>query len=369
MKRLSNDEFLARVKEKFGDKIVVLSDYVNNRTKVKIKCSIMGEYYVSPKDLFKIKRHQEPTERKPRKVRSKSDVCEMFKEVHGDRYSYNWDTYAGMGRKMEILCEKHGAFYMSPSEHLKYNCPSCKNILSIDRKEYYLLKMMETHGNVYVYDETTLTGFDDKVRIFCHKHGEFHQSVNHHLRGSGCPKCSYEKSLKTRDEWIRDFLNIHGDVYDYSLIKESSLSSRSKVEIVCPKHGVFVQRLNNHCNGQGCPRCVHTVSKPENEIYDYLKKLFPSLEIRRSCRKAIAPLELDLYIPKLKCGIEFNGSYWHYDTTNPSCKPVGYHGRKSQKCRENGMKLLHIREDLWLKDKSMIYRVIHDFLKNCLKSL
>ena len=45
---------------------------------------------------------------------------------------------------------------------------------------------------------------------------------------------------------------IHNNKYDYSLIKKIE----NKVCIVCPYHGIFNQRPNNHLNlKQGCPKC------------------------------------------------------------------------------------------------------------------
>lgn len=34
-----------------------------------------------------------------------------------------------------------------------------------------------------------------------------------------------------------------------------NILTTDKVEIVCPKHGVFVQCMANHLRGEGCPKC------------------------------------------------------------------------------------------------------------------
>ena len=66
---------------------------------------------------------------------------------------------------------------------------------------------------------------------------------------------------------------------------------------------------------------------------------------------------------ELNKAIEFNGSYWHYDRSNPNCKPKGYHGMKSKLCRDKNIKLLHIREDLWYHDSEKMKKIILKFLK------
>lgn len=57
---------------------------------------------------------------------------------------------------------------------------------------------------------------------------------------------------------LEDFVNtsnhIHGDKYDYSLV--NYINRRTKVKIICPKHGVFEQVPGNHIHSkQGCILC------------------------------------------------------------------------------------------------------------------
>lgn len=46
---------------------------------------------------------------------------------------------------------------------------------------------------------------------------------------------------------------IHDNKYDYSLVEY--VDSKTKVKIICPKHGVFEQVPNNHLRQGGCPQC------------------------------------------------------------------------------------------------------------------
>lgn len=45
----------------------------------------------------------------------------------------------------------------------------------------------------------------------------------------------------------------HMNRYDYSEVNYINYST--KVIIICPEHGEFLQRPNNHINGEGCPKC------------------------------------------------------------------------------------------------------------------
>ena len=59
----------------------------------------------------------------------------------------------------------------------------------------------------------------------------------------------------TTSKFIEKAKEIHGDKYDYSLVEY--INSQSKVKIICPEHGMWEQKPNNHINGKkGCPSCA-----------------------------------------------------------------------------------------------------------------
>ena len=57
------------------------------------------------------------------------------------------------------------------------------------------------------------------------------------------------------DKFIRKAIAVHADKYDYSRVKYKN--SKSKVEIVCPKHGPFWQVPSSHLVGSNCRACSY----------------------------------------------------------------------------------------------------------------
>lgn len=57
----------------------------------------------------------------------------------------------------------------------------------------------------------------------------------------------------TTEQFIEKARKLHGDNYDYSKVKY--INSRTKVCIICPIHGEFWIKPNNHLRGQGCMKC------------------------------------------------------------------------------------------------------------------
>lgn len=60
------------------------------------------------------------------------------------------------------------------------------------------------------------------------------------------------KKLNTED-FIRKSINVHGYRYDYS--KVIYINNKTKVDIICPTHGIFNQRPKDHIRGFKCFKC------------------------------------------------------------------------------------------------------------------
>jgi hypothetical protein len=128
--------------------------------------------------------------------------------------------------------------------------------------ETFIEAASQIHGHYYDYSKTVYTKRGNNVIITCPKHGNFEQRAGNHLRGMGCPKCSGNVTL-TVDEFVAKSRAIHGDKYDYLHIKKIK-SSHSKVEIICPEHGSFMQTVTHHLSGEGCPLCMNACRKATN---------------------------------------------------------------------------------------------------------
>lgn len=284
---------------------------------------------------------------------------------HSVKYDYSKVEYKNNRIKLNIGCSVHGFFEQRGGDHLAgKGCKKCANDNLKSDFKYFLKKSKEIHGNLYKYPYNDYITSTSKIRIICKKHGEFKQIACSHTRGQGCPKCKADKngSRQTRqgNEVLKDMFLKHN--YKYLYPDFSYKKTHSKINISCKEHGLFKQSISKHLRGQGCPKCTNIVSKPEIELSYFIKSL--NMKIQTSTRKYIYPYELDIYIPSLKKAIEFNGEWWHYNHSNPTCKPRGYHAMKSNLCREKGIKLLHIREDLWKRDKEKMKEIIIKYLEN-----
>ena len=106
-----------------------------------------------------------------------------------------------------------------------------------------------------------------------------------------------------------------------------------------------------------CTKCNEINSKSisglQTQLFNFIKENYND-EILISDRKIIKPYEIDIFLPKLYLGFEFNGLYWHSE----NIKGKKYHYKKTSKSIENGINLFHIYEDDWNYKQDIIKSMI-----------
>ena len=199
------------------------------------------------------------------KEKSLNEFITQAQKVHKNKYDYSKVNYVNAHDKVCIICPEHGEFWQSPNSHLNNRgCPKCGNIKKGSNKklttETFIEKAKMIHGNEYDYSMVEYKNSREKVIIICPKHGKFEMRPVYHLGGSKCPYCADETRHSKRCDSIETFVKKakekHGNKYIYDDVNYKN--NRTKVTIICPKHGAFYMKPNNHLNGQGCPTCGGT---------------------------------------------------------------------------------------------------------------
>lgn len=193
--------------------------------------------------------------------------------VHGNKYDYSDTVYISSNAKVKIICPRHGEFMQSPNQHLS-GC-GCKECSQFDRtyrkkltKEEFIKKANEKHNYFYNYDKVNYINTSKKVVITCPKHGDFEQMpFLHYHAGNICPKCADENQRMTLNEFLERSRSIHGNTYDYSLIKDFNDGTNTIVKIICKKHGPFDQEARVHISGCGCKKCFDDKYRSNAEAF------------------------------------------------------------------------------------------------------
>jgi very-short-patch-repair endonuclease len=209
--------------------------------------------------------------------------------VHGDKYDYSKVEYINARTKITIICKVHGEFQKTPNDHLngKQGCKICSSIAYANSKkmttEEFIKKAKEIHiEHTYDYDKVIYIGCYDKVIITCKTHGDFQQSPHKHLVGDGCKLCGIERVRNKKMLSLQTLINrandIHKNKYDYSKVNYTGIYEQ--ITIICPLHGEFEQKPNDHLCGNGCSKCgkvfkydtlsfIEEANNVHNNLYNY----------------------------------------------------------------------------------------------------
>lgn len=107
-------------------------------------------------------------------------------------------------------------------------------------------------------------------------------------------------------------------------------------------------------NIEYCTKCNpinNNSSEGERELVNFIKNNYDG-NIQEKNRKIIYPYEIDVFLPDLKLGIEFNGLYWHSEENNN--KEKDYHRIKTNLSNQKNITLIHIYEDSWNFKKEIV---------------
>lgn len=104
-----------------------------------------------------------------------------------------------------------------------------------------------------------------------------------------------------------------------------------------------------------CNKINSAVSQSEKDVYNYISSIYDG-EIIGSYKTD--KYEIDIYLPELKIGFEYNGLYWH----NELYRDKNYHISKTKYMEENGIHLIHIYEDQWFHKQDIVKSRIDNIL-------
>ena len=249
-KKISQEEFIRRVKEKQGDNFEILGNYVNRRTKVLTRCTKCGfEWEANPESMWTKKRGC------PKCLKCLKKTTETFKK----------EVFELVGGEYEVIGE-----YVHTHEPILFRHRECGH--------------------------------------------EFMMEPNSFLRGQRCPNERYKKSAKSNsmpeDEMRKKVFDKGKGKYE--VVGEYVRASKKTTFLHKECGNTFEMAPSRFINGGiRCPHCYK--SKGEDIIEEYLIKNnfeFKKQYRIKEC-KNIRSLPFDFAIfdnNKLKCLIEYDGA-------------------------------------------------------------
>ena len=273
------------------------------------------------------------------------------------------DILSGSGKEVWWLCPEGHTYSMVVNQRTKrgYGCPYCSghrairgiNDLATSNPELSEEWNYEKNNNLTPYDVTA--GSHKKVWWLCGKGHPYEQFIIKRAnRGYSCPYCSGHKVLRgfndlatlnprLAKEWHP---TKNGDVTPYDV----TTGSEKKAWWLCPLGHEYPATIRDrNSDNTQCPICnaKRQTSFPEQAIFFYVKKLYPDA-INRYREIFEHSMELDIYIPSIRLGIEFDGANWHNSTTQ-----LEREEKKYAICKAHQITLIRVKEDTGLQWKDV----------------
>lgn len=362
--KLTTEQFIANARAVHGDKYDYSATvYKSRNEKVTIICPEHGPFQAKPSNHVN---NQSGCPACAGVQRTDRDsFIERARAVHGDKYDYSLVDYKGVDGKVQIICPDHGPFWQAAYDHTKgHGCKECgvDKCASSNRRSLaeFIRRAHEKHGDQFDYSRAVYINSTTPIEIICPDHGPFWQVPQDHITRYGCAACSGLAPIGF-DEFHRRATEVHGNTYKYD--EGSYRGWTKKMRVLCEQHGEFFTTPKYHVsNSSGCPQCwwAKSTSEGEQELADWVRSL--GVAVIQNDRKTLEGFEIDILVPGLGIGIEYNGAYWHSADvmTHPRIHEV-----KFAAAQKKGIRLITVWDFDWANRRDFIKSaLLHSLGKN-----
>jgi hypothetical protein len=329
---------------KYGVESPSMLDSVKNKNKETCNIRYGKDYYMSTDEFKELSRES---------MISKYGVSqpmhsEEIKKRLRDSLLKNWGVInifqsQVIKDKIKLInIDKFGVDHYSKTAEFKDKCKKTNiekyGVDSFSKTDEFKYKIAKTSLNKW--GTNTYMHTDDfrkkSKEFFRENHGAEYANQSEELRKSNNRNCKDINYIKYLGNSLSLYRCDRGHEYE---ISSSNYHSRIAKNIpIC-----------TICNPIGDSKSIK-----ELELFRLISSIYTD-EIIQSYRNV---LEIDIYLPNLKIGFEFNGLYWHSD----KFKDKKYHVNKTKYFKKLGISIIHIWEDDWDFRKEIVIGKINSIL-------
>ena len=258
------------------------------------------------------------------------------------------DVMAGTEKKVWWICSNGHEWEASiKNRNIGQQCPFCTNTTllkgynDLETTNPELAKEWNYEKNKGLKPSDIIAGSNKVIWWKCSKGHEWKTKSLYRNYGQNCPYCANKKLLKgyndletTNPKLAKEWnYKKNGNLRPSDFIA----GTHKKIWWKCSKGHEWEAPIKSRNAGIGCPQCSDELrtSMPERTIFYYINQYF-SDAINNYHSSVIANKELDIFIPSINVGIEYDGQYYHKDYKKDKLK--------DDLCKKNNIRLYRIRE-------------------------
>ena len=352
---------LDSVRKSKSDKMKDSGDLVSNRIKDYRRLLTKDEI-----DKINKKRVDTNLEKYGKENVSQIDETKMkVKKSFIDKYGgYTYQSNILMYKVIDTNLEKYGVTFSSSSDIIKDKIKSTNmdryGFECVSKSPIIKSKVIETNLEKYgveniMFLPNVVKSLNDKLyqkyKVNSYfKTDEFRNSLKYNPIGNDIFRNNLiinnnENYIRYIDDNISEFSCDCGHTHTF-LISSINFHNRSRLNIP----------LCTVCYPIGDQKSIK-----EKELLSFIKSVYEN-NIISGYRDG---LEIDIYLPDLNIGFEFNGLYWHSE----EYKEKNYHINKTNHFKSKGIRIIHIWEDDWDNKRDIIKSQIRNWLDSSINKI
>ena len=281
-------------------------------------------------------------------------MAEWDWERNNELNIFPYSVSCGSHKEIWWICEKGHRWMAIASNRARLGrgCPYCagqkpvvgENDLSTTHSE--LVKEWHLTKNGEITPEQYMGGSHKKVWWMCEEGHEWYAEIKSRASGVGCPYCAGKKVMYGFNDLETKYPELakewHPTKNGQLTPAQVTYGSGKKVWWMCKNGHEWITDVSNRTVGRGCPVCAsrRRTSFPEQAIFYYVKQAFPDAINGYKEAFGKGSMELDVFIPQINVGIEYDGKAFHAEVHNRLRD-----AKKYSMCKEKGIMLVRITDN------------------------
>ena len=306
---------------------------------------------------------------------TEEEFLRRFNNLYKDKLEYI-SGYKTMNRsKINIKCKmcgyefvKNPTFLLGYGNHLPEGCPKCSKKIAAQKRSISNTKsfddFIKDFNRVSNSEYEYISGYKDSYHDIKIKHLKCGRTylvrannfISNHRK---CPLCNIDRIIKERSFSKEKFLKIFkeklGNEYTY-LSGYTTMSNKIKVRHNKCGRIFWINAISLTSRYRSCTCYKIGSSDMEHQLQEFIRSIYKGKILLN--KKIDNKYELDIYLPKLKLAIEFNGLYWHSNKFIDKDK----HLNKLNYINKKEIYLIQIFEDEWLYNKNFVLNLIKSYV-------
>lgn len=188
--------------------------------------------------------------------------------IHNNKYLYDEVVYKNNQTKVVIVCREHGGFPQAPNKHLHgRGCPKCADVARGLKRRLDPIIVEEAFISAGFTLQESYKVSSKPLKFICDNGHMGKISYSNLMMGHRCKICSKRRITDTQRTDYKKVSESFSEV-GYKLVSKEYANNKTKLDYLCPVHGLRSICYSDLLSGRRCNLCNH-VSRGEDRLLKF----------------------------------------------------------------------------------------------------